>query len=127
MAGRVSPTRAIAALELAGERTLGPCRIDGEAWMDYAVPADLARKYLGRRDGGSATPPPALPRAVLDPRGARPDIFCSKDESRALRDAAIAALRPGERTTRIGLAYTWPAFDAAGRTAIVIVEHDAGT
>ena len=123
----LADARAIAALELAGEKTLGPCRIDGEAWMDYAVPADLAGKHLGRRNSASGVPPPASPRAVLDPRGARPEIFCSKDESRARRDAAVAALRPGERTTRIGLAYTWPAFDAAGRTAIVIVEHDVGS
>ncbi|MBR1178096.1 hypothetical protein JQ617_29335 [Bradyrhizobium sp. KB893862 SZCCT0404] len=124
---RLADARAIAALELAGEKTLGPCRIDGEAWMDYAIPADLARKYLGRPKGASAAPPPASPRAVLDPRGTRPALFCSKDESRARRDAAVAALRPGDRTTRIGLAYTWPVFDAAGRTAIVIVEHDVGT
>ncbi|TWA92633.1 hypothetical protein FBZ96_110104 [Bradyrhizobium stylosanthis] len=123
----LADARAIAALELAGEKTLGPCRIDGEAWMDYAIPADLARKYLGRPKGASAAPPPASPRAVLDPRGTRPALFCSKDESRVRRDAAVAALRPGERTTQISLAYTWPALDAAGRTAIVIVEHDAGT
>jgi len=124
---RLADARAIGALELAGEKTLGPCRIDGEAWMDYAVPVDLARKYLDRSDDKPAAPPPASPRAVLDPRGARPEIFCSRDESRARRDAAVAALRPGERTTRIGLAYTFPAFDAAGQTAIVIVEHDVGT
>jgi len=123
---RLADARAIAAVELADEKTLGPCRIDGEAWMDYAIPADLAERYLGRRDGASAALPPASPRAVLDRRGARPEIFCSKDESRARRDAAIAALRPGERTTRISLAYTRPVFDAAGRTAIIIVEHDVG-
>ncbi|OPY94109.1 hypothetical protein A5906_15635 [Bradyrhizobium sacchari] len=125
--GSLVDARAIVAAELAGEKALGPCRIDGEAWMTYPVPADLARKYLGRRTGASPAPPPASPRATIDPRGARPEIFCSNAEHRGRRDAAITALGPGERTTQISLGYTFPAFDAAGRTAIVIVEHDVGT
>lgn len=124
---RLVEARVIVAVELAGEKTLAPCQIDAEAWMDYAVPADLARKYLGAHAGASPAPPPASPRATLDPRGARPEIFCSSEDNRARRDAAIAALKSGERTTQITLGYTFPVFDAAARTAIIIVEHDVTT
>jgi hypothetical protein len=124
---RLAEARVIVALELAGEKTLAPCQIDAEAWMDYAVPADLARRYLGAHAIASPAPPPASPRAALDPRGARPEIFCSREDSRAQRDAAIAALRPGERTTQVTLGYTFPVFDAAARTAIIIVEHEVTT
>lgn len=123
---RLAEVRRIVAVELAVEKTLGPCQIDGESWLDYAVPAELARKYLDARNGAPSAPP-ASPRPTLDPRGARPEIFCSKADNRARRDAAIAALRPGERTTQITLGYTFPVFDAAGRMAIIIVEHDVTT
>ena len=124
---RLAEARVVIAIELVAEKKLGPCQIDGEAWMAYPVPADIARKYLGAHGGVTPGPPPASPRATLDPGGARAEIFCSNAENRARRDAANAALQPGERISRVTLGYTFPVFDAAGRTAIVIVEHDVGT
>jgi hypothetical protein len=123
---RLAEAQAIFAIELAGEKALAPCRIDGEAWKDYPVPADLARKYLGlaaQEDVGPA-PPPASPIVTLDPRGARFELFCSKPQRRDQRAAAIARLRPRETVTHITLGYTFPLFDAAMRTAIIIVERD---
>jgi hypothetical protein len=123
---RLAEAQAIFAVELAGEKALAPCRVDGEAWKDYPVPADLAQKYLGlaAQEDVAPAPPTASPIVTLDPGGARSEIFCSKPEWRDRRAAAIAGIRPGETITHIALGYTFPLFDAAMRTAIVIVERD---
>ncbi|WP_342737245.1 hypothetical protein [Bradyrhizobium sp. B117] len=125
---RLAAALAIFVAELAAEKTLGPCLIDGDAWMEYAVPVGLARKYLRLRAHEDVAPvPPPPPIATLDPDGARREVFCSKQESRARRDAAVATLRPGERTVHLTLGYAFPVFDAAVHTAIVIVGRDVNT
>ena len=122
---------AILALVVAEDLPVERCQY-GTSWDRYPVPSSLARRYLGLNlDAALLADAEPLPFArALDPRGSTPSAFCSGADKAANVSRNIDAFERDQAqrsTVTRSTAITFPVFDMACRTAIVIVtiiEHD---
>jgi hypothetical protein len=106
-----------------------------DAWLDYPIPGDIARRYLGRAIHADLVPPQhaVRPAAVIDPTGRMRDLFCDDAQAKQRQDELLADFRKGlpspgagatAPTPRLAVShteYSFPVFNLGYRRAIVMV------
>jgi hypothetical protein len=116
-----------------GKKRPSPCEIRAE-WLDYSVPQGIAEKYFGLKIYADLSPSytPGEPPEILDPKGIKREVFCTKKQDDEKWNALLEDLKKGEvkdekepgRSLRSlenhRLEYSIPIFDRHYRRAVVI-------
>ena len=117
--------------EKAGE--LGRCSL-APNWIEYPIPEELARRYLGLKLHAALAPshPTARATEVIDPDGEMTEVFCDDAESASQRDALVKSFQNGALEAQKEpfkldqwlkfrqFQYSFPVFDGAYRRAVIV-------
>lgn len=84
----------------------------GAEWLDYAVPRGIAETYFGLTVPANLSPSsrPSQPAAILDPKGAMREAFCSEKEAKEKLQPTLDKLKKGELKDEKQSSRTLPGF-----------------